>query len=61
MLPKIPTRTDAYVACTRGGTMCITRAEPIGARPLFMRHAYKCLDCGKEATFDVEKKGVRAA
>lgn len=59
--PDIPTRTDAYVACTCGGIMCITAAEPILDKPAHMRHAYKCLECGKVATFEVEKKSARVA
>ena len=59
--PTIPTRTDAYVACACGGTMCITEAEPVADNPLLMRHAYTCLKCGKEATFEVEKKRARVA
>jgi hypothetical protein len=62
MSPTIPTRSDAYVACACGGTMCITEAEPVLDKPTHMRHAYKCLECGKEATFEVEKKkGARVA
>lgn len=61
MHPTIPTRTDAYVACTCGGTMCIVDAEPIADKPAFMCHVYKCLDCGKVATFEVAKKAVQAA
>ena len=60
MPPKIPTRTDAYVACACGGTMGIVTVEPIPGRPDFMRHTYHCRDCGKDATFDVAKKGVAA-
>jgi hypothetical protein len=61
MLPTIPTRIDAYVACTCGGTMCITEAVPIPDKPLLACHVYKCLACGKEATFEVERKGTRVA
>jgi hypothetical protein len=61
MIPKIPTRTDAYVACTCGGTMCISEAELIADKPMRMSHTYKCLACGKEATFEVEKKSTRVA
>ena len=61
MHPKIPTRSDAYVTCTCGGTMCITEAEQIPEQPLLMHHAYKCVDCGKVATFEVEKKSARVA
>jgi len=60
MPPKTPTRTDAYVACACGGVMGIVTAEPIPDRPDFMRHTYHCADCGKNAMFDVAKKGVAA-
>ena len=61
MPPRIPTRTDAYVACACGGTMCIVDAEPVADKPALMNHTYKCLDCGKVATFEVEKKSMRVA
>ena len=57
MLPKIPTRTDAYVVCACGGTMSIATVAPIPDRPDFMCHVYQCLDCGMQASFDVAKKG----
>lgn len=57
--PKVPTRTDAYVQCTCGGTMGIVSVEPIPAKPDFMRHTYQCQECGKAAKFDVAKKGKR--
>lgn len=60
MPPKTPTRTDAYVACACGGTMGIVTVEPIPDKADFMRHTYHCRDCGKDATFDVAKKGVAA-
>lgn len=56
MTPKIPTRTDAFVECACGGTMAITTVAPIADKPDFMRHVYRCRDCGVEATFDVAKK-----
>ncbi|MGI8525618.1 MAG: hypothetical protein ACR2K5_05470 [Pseudolabrys sp.] len=56
MLPKIPSRTDAFVQCDCGGTMSIQTVEPIPEQPDKMRHTYKCLDCGKEAQFEVDKK-----
>jgi hypothetical protein len=55
-LPKVSTRTDAYVKCGCGGTMSIATVAPVVDRPDIMRHSYICLDCGKEATFDVAKK-----
>jgi hypothetical protein len=54
-LPKTPTRTDAYVACTCGGTMGISTVEPVPDEPMIMRHTYVCLDCGKMAEFKVAK------
>jgi hypothetical protein len=56
-LPKVPTRTDAYVLCACGGTMSIATVAPVVDMPDIMRHSYVCLDCGKDATFDVAKKG----
>jgi len=41
--------------------MCITEAEPIADKPALMHHTYKCLECGKLATFEVTKKAVQAA
>ena len=58
MPPKIPTRTDAYVQCTCGGTMSIATVEPVPDKPMIMRHTYRCLDCGKDAVFEVAKKKV---
>jgi len=55
-LPKVSTRTDAYVKRGCGGTMSIATVAPVVGRPDIMRHSYICLDCGKEATFDVAKK-----
>ena len=60
MPPKIPTRTDAYIACACGGTMVIVSVAPIPDKSDLMRHTYRCRDCGKDATFDVAKKGVVA-
>ncbi len=57
MLPKTPTRTDAFVQCDCGGTMSIQTVEPIPDKADMMRHSYKCLDCGKDASFEVMKKG----
>jgi hypothetical protein len=54
--PAIPTRTDAYVACPCGATAKITTVAPIADDPDHMRHLYACPDCGKELSFDVEKK-----
>ena len=54
--PKIPTRTDAFVACACGGTMTIATVVPIPNKPDFMRHTYHCNGCGADATFDVAKK-----
>jgi hypothetical protein len=56
MAPKIPTRTDAFVACDCGGTAKIATVAPISDRPDHMRHLYTCPDCGKDMSFDVEKK-----
>ena len=56
MAPKIPTRTDAYVACDCGGTAKIATVAPIGDKPDHMRHLYICPDCSAELRFDVEKK-----
>lgn len=58
MPPKTPTRTDAYVQCTCGGTMSITMVEPVPDNAVVMRHTYTCVDCGKVAKFEVAKKGV---
>jgi hypothetical protein len=58
MLPKTPTRTDAYVQCTCGGTMSIVTVEPIPDKPDKMRHTYKCLDCGAISPFEVMKKAA---
>lgn len=57
MPPKIPTRTDAFVECACGGTMSIATVAPIPDQSDFMRHVYRCRDCGTLATFDVAKKG----
>lgn len=56
MIPTIPTRTDAFVLCSCGGTASISTVAPIADDPDRMRHLYTCLDCGKELTFDVDKK-----
>lgn len=61
MIAKIPTRTDAYVLCTCGGTATIATVAPIPDDPGHMRHLYACLDCGKELTFDVAKKAQAKA
>ena len=37
--------------------MSIATVAPVLDLPDIMRHGYICLDCGKEATFDVAKKG----
>jgi hypothetical protein len=58
MLPKTPSRTDAYVQCTCGGTMRITTVEPIPDDDDHMRHNYECLDCGASAPFQVAKKAT---
>lgn len=58
MPPKIPTRTDAFIACACGATAKIATVAPIAERPDHMRHIYACPDCGKETGFDVEKKKV---
>ena len=60
MIPKIPTRTDAFVLCPCGGTATIATVAPIPDDPDHMRHLYACLDCGKELTFDVGKKAASA-
>ena len=57
MPPKIPTRTDAVIACACGGTMSIATVAPIPDNPDHMRHMYHCAGCDKDATFDVAKKG----
>ena len=56
--PKIPTRTDATVACGCGGIARITAVAPIVDQPDHMRHTYHCGDCGKDLVFEVMKKGV---
>lgn len=56
MIPKIPTRTDAFVQCGCGGTAKIAGVAPIPGDPDHMRHLYACLECAKEMTFDVAKK-----
>ena len=56
MIPKIPTRTDAYVQCGCGGTAKIAGVSPIPDDPDRMRHLYACLECAEEMTFDVAKK-----
>ena len=55
-LPKIPTRTDAFVVCDCGGTMSIVTVAPIAEKPGYMRNVYQCLSCGAKAGFDVAKK-----
>ena len=60
MIPKIPTRTDAFVLCPCGGTATIATVAPIADDPGHMRHLYACLDCGKELSFDVAKKAPSA-
>jgi len=37
--------------------MSIVTVAPIPDQPDFMRHVYRCRDCGTLATFDVAKKG----
>jgi hypothetical protein len=56
MLPKTPTRTDAFVQCACAGTMSIQTVEPVPGSPAVMRHTYRCLDCGAISPFEVEKK-----
>lgn len=56
MIPKIPTRTDAYVLCPCGGTAKIATVAPIADKSGYMRHFYACPDCGQGTGFDVEKK-----
>lgn len=36
--------------------MSIATVAPVLDLPDIMRHSYICLDCGKEASFDVAKK-----
>jgi len=57
-LPKIPTRTDAAIACRCGGVARISAVAPIPTRPNHMRNSYTCAECGQEQSFDVLKKGV---
>lgn len=57
MIPTIPTRLDAFVKCGCGGTAKIAAVAPIADDTDHMRHLYTCLDCGKELSFDVAKKG----
>lgn len=54
--PKIPTRTDATVACACGGVMSIAMVSPIPGKATHMRHDYACAACGASASFEVEKK-----
>ena len=61
MIPRIPTRTDAYVLCGCGGTAKIAAVAPIPDDPDHMRHLYACLECGAEASFDVAKKAKAEA
>ncbi|MDO9413642.1 MAG: hypothetical protein Q7T81_13815 [Pseudolabrys sp.] len=61
MIPTIPTRTDAFVLCPCSGTATISTVAPIADDPDRMRHLYTCLDCGKELTFDVDKKAKEPA
>jgi len=56
--PKIPTRTDAHVECSCGGTMSITTVAPVPGEPTVMSHSYQCRDCGTTADFKVAKKGM---
>ena len=56
MLPKTPTRTDAFVQCSCGGTMRIATVAPVPDKPDKMQHGYECLDCGATASFEVDKK-----
>ena len=56
MIPKIPTRTDAFVQCACGATAKIAAVAPIAEKPDHMRHFYACPACGQETGFDVEKK-----
>ena len=57
MLPKTPTRTDAFVQCSDcAGTMSIVTVEPIPGKSDRMRHTYRCLDCGALSPFEVAKK-----
>lgn len=58
MPPKIPTRTDAFIACACGATAKIATVAPIADDPDHMRHIYACPACGKESDFKVEKKKV---
>jgi hypothetical protein len=56
MLPRIPTRTDAFVQCGCGATAKIASVSPIAGRPDHMRHGYSCAACGTDASFEVAKK-----
>lgn len=56
MVPRIPTRTDAFVQCDCGGTAKIVTVAPIADAPDHMRHLYHCGDCGADLSFDVAKK-----
>ena len=58
MLPRIPTRTDAYIRCNCDGTMIIQTVAPIPDKPDFMLNTYQCVDCGALAPFEVAKLGV---
>ncbi|MDO8877893.1 MAG: hypothetical protein Q8M24_10810 [Pseudolabrys sp.] len=60
MIPKIPSRIDAFVLCPCSGTAGIATVAPIPEDPDHMRHLYTCLDCGKDLSFDVAKNGVEA-
>jgi hypothetical protein len=54
--PRIPKRSNAFVECACGGTMSIATVSLFCAHSDFMRHADRCRDCGKQASFDVVKK-----